>query len=246
MTVRTSAGIAVQNNELRPALMDAARLWGTIELKHNPSIARRERLRIRAYAEAYGIAFDDRNDGTPDGPLTPEELAFLPALRSEARAGHLGEIVVFRIGLKANQALRLAASGAGKVLRPLSTTTALIVFLTLAGMYVLLGIACGFASPVDFTNFLIGWARAHPHELWHYARVAAGLGLLMWVFLIVVVFCNYLDALDKRQTRPAHERRYEIENFREQNPYGDASLAERARIARALGIRSDPSPQFED
>lgn len=74
---------------------------------------------------------------------------------------------------------------------------------------------------------------------------AIGLGaLLMFGALIVGLITDHAGESEntKNQTRPL-----DVEPFRENSPYGDAGIATRREISRALGGRTvNQAPQFED
>ncbi len=241
--------ISAGDVELRRRLVDAARQWGGVELKRTHGLTRYERLRIRAYAEVYGIDYFDQFDNHPGGALSPAELAYLPALRREARAGHVGEIVRFRVEQYTWRIIGAAASGAARTFRAFFSWDVLIGALIFAVVFFLLGVANGFASPIGFTNFMIGWAYSHPDEVWGDAQFAALWTLTLGGCGAFFMFCNHLDVIDKKyqQSRHGKNHRHEIENFREQSPFGDASLAQREEIALALlGNGGGFAPQYED
>lgn len=244
-----TANIKVDRVGLRWSVMRAAERWGIVNLQPNPELDREWRMRIRAYAEAYGVAFDDLNDDGPGGPLTRAELAQLPALRREARAGHLAEIVVFRLLYPVWRVFHVGGSTLAVVLGFPFRRWVILTVLIGAALYLLLGVACGFASPAAFGHAVFGrgveayhWAQANPHQVWRLARMLAGIGfagLLLRVWL-------WLTEPPAPTNAPVPVRRLEIENFREQSAFGDASLAQKQQVARALRGQGGFAPKYEE
>jgi hypothetical protein len=125
--------------------------------------------------------------------------------------------------------------------------------LTAIGLYVLFGIAWGFDTPIHFSKIALHWGIRHPHTVWHATRILSGSGFVLWVLIIVSRFLDrhrppepvYVPP-PAPSPPPVPVRRYEIENFRQKNAFGDASLAQRNQIARALLGNGGYAPTFED
>jgi hypothetical protein len=229
---------------LSPALLEAARRWGNVNIQRNETIDRELRLNIRAHAEAYDIPLVDENDKGPDGPLTAEELARLPELCREIRAGHHAEIALFRVKYGSRRSVRAFCASvrkfAGKNLTPKN-------LLLGAALYVLFGIGFGFGTPFDLGTGAIDWARENPDIVRQLARLVAILLFFGVVFTSVVSRLMEMDERARRAAFHPPNRNQEIQNFRENNPFGDASLAEKEKIMRALLAPDDNStPKFEE
>ncbi len=57
-------------------------------MPYDPTQSRAERLLAHAYADVFGVALDDRNEGFRATAFTSADLARLPALCAEVRAKH--------------------------------------------------------------------------------------------------------------------------------------------------------------
>jgi hypothetical protein len=74
---------------LRAAMKHIAGNWqGRAVLGLDEHMSREERLRMRAYAEVYGVELTDLNDSFLPLALTVAELARLPELRQQIRDTH--------------------------------------------------------------------------------------------------------------------------------------------------------------
>jgi hypothetical protein len=74
---------------LRAAMKHIAANWqGRAVITLDEHMSREERLRMRAYAEVYGVELHDVNDSFLPLALTPAELARLPELRQKVRDTH--------------------------------------------------------------------------------------------------------------------------------------------------------------
>jgi hypothetical protein len=74
---------------LRAAMKHIAANWqGKAVIDLDEGMSREERLRMRAYAEVYGVELQDTNDSFLPLALKPAELARLPELRRLIRAMH--------------------------------------------------------------------------------------------------------------------------------------------------------------
>ena len=122
--------------------------------------------------------------------------------------------------------------------------------LTTIGLYILFGIAWGFHTPIDLSQQAVHWGIRHPHTVWRATRVLSGGGFGLWALLLIRSFLERRSVPQQVYVPPppppAPVRRYEIENFREESPFGSANFAKRKLIARALERQSGFSPQFED
>jgi hypothetical protein len=79
----------MNHDTMRAAMRHIAEQWGGVAtISPNQNLSRAERLLARAYAEVYGIALDDQNEGFRPTALTLAELARIPALCEEIRARH--------------------------------------------------------------------------------------------------------------------------------------------------------------
>ncbi len=87
-------GIQIDQKEASPEALRAAMLhiaahWqGRAVYDPEDGTSRQERLRVRAYAEVYGVEIDDVDDHFRPSALTAADLATLPALRKQIRETH--------------------------------------------------------------------------------------------------------------------------------------------------------------
>jgi predicted outer membrane lipoprotein len=248
--------ITTDPQNIQAGLVEAALRWGEIELKQTPGMTRDQRLNVRALAEAFGIPFTDQNDGLPGGRLTAAEVARLPALRRSALFEHFGKIVLFRTMRMVRHPFRRGNYVDDGIFRRLFRSSVLKSALTIAALYVLIGVLCGFASPIEFSRYIFalgvaayGWALVNPDFMWKLTRLLAGFAAFG---ILIALWARYENGRDRGiPVAPipaaAPARRYEIENFRERSAFGDASLAQKREVARALlGSGGDFAPKFED
>jgi hypothetical protein len=124
-------------------------------------------------------------------------------------------------------------------------------------LYVLFGFAFGFATPVHFAAVAARWMIAHPAEDWLGVRIVAGLlfayAALACLFILSEPNQQYVQAVPTPPPAPPTANvgngfgRYAIQDFRERSAFGDASLAQKQEIARALQGHNVPHrPLFED
>ena len=246
-------------NVMRAAMAKAADEWnGTIKVEAGPDTNRNQRLIARAYAQMFGITLTDDNDSIPGGALTRSELARLPALRDEIRALH-PEARILNKAVNGTGKLLVNGSvaslrGAVEVLLPFIAAPLALrkiaVYVPL--MYVFFGLAFGFGTPFHYAGVMLRWIIEHPSDTWLGVRILTGL-----MFAYMVVGCiRVLTLKEEVDARPVGGvgsdngngyGQYAIQDFREASPYGDASLAQKQVIARALqGHNVSNAPRFED
>jgi hypothetical protein len=74
---------------LRATMLHIAAHWqGRAAFTPDDAMSRQERLRVRAYAEVYGVEIDDIDNLFRPTAFTAADLATLPALRKQIRETH--------------------------------------------------------------------------------------------------------------------------------------------------------------
>jgi hypothetical protein len=252
---------------MRAKLLEGVRLWGAVSISRNDAVSRQQRLGMRALAEVYGIALTDNNDRGPGGPLTAGELASLPALRRQIRANHRFGIWTFRAGRALRQFLDFALFASRSIAISLLEGPALKALAVVGGLYVLFGLGWDFGLAFRVAAHAVGWTQLHPDVVSGELKLAARIAFFFAVYMLTMVYLVYpyllepsgtaLVALWRWRKKPAPpaapivkapvQRPYEIENFSERSAFGDASLAQKNQIARALqGNGGGFAPKFEE
>jgi hypothetical protein len=216
----------------------------TIEANRNHN--RSQRVIARAYAQVFGIILTDENDGEPGGVLTRAELSRIPTLRKEIRVLH-------------PDAPSQSAFHPRRFIGPWLTWWNGLTWrswLIGAVMATLFFTAFGIIETAKAAWWFVTLPVRHPHGFWMVVRVYsaflfAGV-LLYWVGRL----CGPVKAKEEAPTTPMPVRSgvsdgrygpYAIQDFREQNPFGDATLARKQEILRALqGQAGGFAPKFED
>jgi hypothetical protein len=206
---------------LRTAMDLAATEWGGV-LIIPAGVSRAERLIARAYGQVFDVEIRDANDEVAGEQLSPRELRRLPRLRATIRYFHPHE------GVEQNLLEDLIDLLMFRV-QPLWLNAFTLVVL------------------MQFPA-LIGVGA---YEAWRDRSISPPDSSSIWFLglLVAVCFGGFLEmAKDYKpvSTRPSQPSEG-IENFREKSAFGDASLAQKQAIARAMmGQQLAGAPVFED
>lgn len=116
--------------------------------------------------------------------------------------------------------------------------------LTGGGVY-LIGVSLGYSIlwPIFVLIALIEWVWSWDGGDWvMFGRVIAGLlGVCAFIFVISLIDGGDAPPASQGFNLPA------VQNFRDESPYGDAALADRAAIQRAMiGHRTPYAPKFRE